>query len=543
MFKKIFASLFMLTFAFAEQTEPTNQPHSVVILGGGISGLSSGIYLARSGLKPIIIEGQTSSLITQAHAVENWPAEKIISGSQLIEKLKEQAIASGCTILSKEALKVDFSRRPFAIEVKDLLISENKLDNKNETLLANNCLIAMGCQSKHLNVEGEKEYWSKGVSACALCDGTLYKDKTVAVVGGSKAAVLESAYLSNLAKKVYVIVRANDFRKTVEPRRKEILLAKENVEVIYNAKIEKILGNGEQLEKVLLSNGKELLIDGLFTAIGLKPNTDLFAASKSLSTSNGPVLDLNERGFIQVKEGQKTSIEGVYAAGDIIEGQDKQAILAAASGVKAALAIEQTSFLDEKKVLIKNVAVETAKTDTEPKVFKPIPQKEVSFEIKPLSGVKPSAELNKSLKTETADKKVAEKAALEQLSVDHVSADNTKPDHKNDSKVAEVKVIEIKNKDQLEKELKDSTTPVIVDFYATRCGPCQKIGPLLEKLPASKVKLLKVNVDMCGGLAREYKIMAMPTAILFNAEGNILSTKIGFYEIQSLIKEFSVEGN
>ncbi len=501
-----------------KQAEKPIKAENVVILGGGVSGLSSGIYLARSGLKPIIVAGQQSSTISQADVVENWPSEKQISGSRLVEKLKEQALASGCTILEKEATFVDFSKRPFTIQIKGFW------DSSGKTILTNNCLIAMGCESKHLYVPGEQEYANKGVSYCALCDGSLYKDKVVAVVGGSKSAVLESSFLANLAQKIYVLVRGEDFRPTVEPKQKQALLAKDNVQVLYQTAIKQILGDGQHLNSLLLNNGEKLKVDGVFVAIGLKPNTKLFEKK----------LELDETGFIKVDESQKTSVEGVFAAGDITAYPIKQAILASASGVKAALSIEHGCFLEKVHMLAdknqteKNIKIEQ-KNELAEKNKNIITPLELKGE-------------NSNLQRVQKDNYLRENNVRASITKESLGCKENKLNKLNtvsDIKDQNVQVVEIKSRGQLEKELSQSSLPIIVDFYATWCGPCKKIAPLLETLPASKVKVLKVNVDSCLDLAREYKIMAMPTAILFSSTGEVLATKIGVGEIDSLIKEFS----
>ncbi|MFA5249795.1 MAG: FAD-dependent oxidoreductase [Parachlamydiales bacterium] len=476
MLKKILLALFVFSLAFSEQKS------QVVILGGGISGLSAGIYLGRSGLKPIILEGKEGSLITQAGSVENWPAEKKISGLELVEKLKEQAIASGCTVLKEEAAKVDFSKRPFTIEAYNVS-GENRLD----VLQAESCLIAMGCQSKVLNLPGEKEYRGRGVSYCALCDGPLYKDKVVAVVGGGKSALQESSYLAGLAKKVYVLIRGADFKPGVDAKQKAALLQKSNVEVLFKTQAEKILGS-DKLEKIQLAGGREISVDGLFVAIGVKPNSALFQNQK---------LALDEAGFIETKEGQKTSLEGVFAAGDIVSGIDKQAILAAASGVRAAIALEQALSLE--KQFSEQQALEKA-------LLEKTSQDKPVLELKEEPGAAKNS-LSQPLE------------AVEDL---------------------QAEIVEIKTKEQLEKAIKASKVPVAVDFFATWCGPCQRVSPLLEKLPSSRVKLIKINVDNAPELVKEYKIMAMPTVILFGSEGQILSTRVGLSEISSLINEFAL---
>ncbi len=320
--KRSLLALFFCVFASLQGAES----HRVVILGGGIGGLTSALYAARAGQNPLIIEGSVpGGAIMQSHNVQNWPGEVDISGWDLMEKVRKQVELSGAKFLSDEVVGVDFSQKPF-------LITTRSLDDPEKThiIRAQSCVIALGSSPKFLGVPGETNYWLQGIYNCAVCDGALFKNKTVAVVGGGDGAISEAHYLSQIAKKVYVIVRKNDFRTVEEHRKREVLL-RPNVEVIYNTTVQEIKGNGEMISHLLLKNeiesrNKELPVDGLFLAIGSTPNTHLFQGQ----------LELDPLGYIVLKGDVQTSIPGVFAIGDIADPIYRQAISAAADGMKAA---------------------------------------------------------------------------------------------------------------------------------------------------------------------------------------------------------------
>ena len=304
------------------------EPAAVVILGGGVGALTSAIYLARAGIKPIVIEGPTpGGLITQSHSVQNWPGEQEITGAELAEKVRKQAEGNGAILLREEVIAVDFSKRPFTITLKNLD------ENNTHTLFATSVIIAMGTRPNFLAIPGESAYWGRGVTNCAICDGALYRDSDVGVVGGGDAAVIEALYLSNIARQVNVFVRKDSFR-AIEGKRLAALLAKPNVKVFYRSTVEEVQGNEENVTGVLLKTaGKtsHLPLDGLFLAIGSKPNSELFKKA----------LALDPAGYILLKKDQETSVAGIYALGDIVDPIYKQAISAAGDGAKAAMQAQQ----------------------------------------------------------------------------------------------------------------------------------------------------------------------------------------------------------
>lgn len=308
----------------------------VVVLGGGIGGLTAAIYLARGGTLPLVIEGKLpGGAIVQSKKVQNWPGDIEISGFELIEKIRIQAEKNGAILSHEEMVSIDLSSHPFSIIVQDVYDS-----TKQRKIIADACIIAMGTKIQFLGVPGEKKYESQGVYSCAVCDGPLYRDKIVSVVGGGDAAVLEADYLSGIARKVYLLVRGNQL-KGIEATRKEGLFKKENVEILYNTEILEVKGSDRDVEKIIIQNKamgqRELEVDAVFLAIGSTPNTQLLEGQ----------IELDDKGYVVRKSHLETSVPGVFAVGDITDPVFKQAISAGGEGAKAA--IQAQSYLSNRK--------------------------------------------------------------------------------------------------------------------------------------------------------------------------------------------------
>jgi thioredoxin reductase (NADPH) len=464
-FKSILYALVLPVMPMAA-VEPARETESVVILGGGVGSLTSAIYLGRAGVSPLVIEGPLpGGLLTQSHSVQNWPGEMEIDGTQLTEKMHEQAAANGARFLNEEVVGIDFSKRPFTITTRSLDGTK-----KTHQIVAESCIVAMGTKPNFLGIPGEQDYWGKGVTNCAICDGSLYKDKVVGVVGGGDAAVLEALYLSNIAKEVHVFVRKDSLR-AIEEKRVSVLREKLNVKFIYNTIVEEVKGDGQKVTSVVLkSKGKTraLPLDGLFLAIGSTPNSFLFKNS----------LKLDKKGYISLTKDQQTSVAGVYAIGDIVDPVYKQAISAAGDGAKAALQAQQYLSDRANKVIVKRE--------------------------------QPKEEQKKQL--------VAKRA----------SAD----------------VVEITSSEQFQSELDQAEVPLVVDFYATWCGPCKRIAPMLESSAAQlagKMKFLKVNVDKVAALSASYEIQAMPTVILFDPSGQEAERQVGLEPITAMLERLNAE--
>lgn len=321
--------MYVLLVSWGQSKLIASETVDVVILGGGSAGLTSAIYLGRAGLTPLVLEGRAlGGAITQSNQVENWPGYESISGFDLADKIRLQAEKNGAILVSEELVEIDLSRHPFLITARNI-----HDPSKQRAFFAKACIIALGAVPKKLGVPGEQEFWSRGVYSCAVCDGSLYKDKIVSVVGGGDAALLEAEYLAGIAKKVYVFVRKDQFR-SIEKKREEALLKKTNIEVVYNVSIKEIKGKEGQLEEVELidSLGKSSFVhvDAVFLAIGANPNTKFFEKQ----------LLLDKGGYILSKGDCETSVPGVFVAGDVSDPRFKQAIIASGDGAKAAMKVQ-----------------------------------------------------------------------------------------------------------------------------------------------------------------------------------------------------------
>jgi thioredoxin reductase (NADPH) len=324
-FKKI--AFFFFTVLLSFKPLPAAQPaeeYPVVILGGGIAALTAAVQVSQAGLQPMIIAGpMPGGIIVQSHSVHNWPGEIEISGAQLADKLQKQAEACGVIFHPGHVIDIDTTQHPFVITTQNFFEK-----TKTQKIKARTCIVALGALPKLLNVPGERENLFVNIFTCAPCDGLRFKDKTVAVIGGGDSALIEAQYLSNLAKKVYIIVRKDEF-KTVQSKQKEAILAHPNIEVIYNSVVESFSRNAQGLNLHLAtSNGpQQLSVNGAFLAIGSLPNTDLFKGK----------LELDSDGYIILKDNQETSVPGIFAAGDVSDKIFRQAMTAAGDATKAAL--------------------------------------------------------------------------------------------------------------------------------------------------------------------------------------------------------------
>lgn len=303
-----------------------------VILGGGPAGLSAGIYLARSKAKTAIIEtsmlgGQPSNYLE----IENYPGFKSIGGYELMEKFEDHLDSFGVEKFEMLEIKsVDLNASPKVIVTSDGIF-------KSKTVI-----IACGAQCKKLGINGEKEFLGKGVSYCAICDGALYQDKTVAVVGGGNSALEEAIYLTKFAKKVYVIHRRDSFRadKIVQER----AFSNNKIEFILNASPIEINGSDVvdsiKIKDTKTDDIKNIKVDGVFPYIGYSPNIECLACQ----------LVQDENGFLVTDETMQTSIQGVFAAGDVRRTPLRQVITAASDG--AISAVYAGKYLEENNNLL-----------------------------------------------------------------------------------------------------------------------------------------------------------------------------------------------
>ena len=296
-----------------------------LIVGGGPAGYTAAIYASRADIAPVVYEGlQPGGQLTTTTDIENFPGfENGISGQQLVDTMRAQALRLGAEIRNGAITSADLSQRPFKIVV------DGDKEIEAETLI-----IATGATAKYLGLESEIKYRGLGVSACATCDGFFYRKKTVAVVGGGDTACEEATYLAGLCKKVYMIVRRDVFRASEAMQ--ERVKNTENIEILWNCNTQEVLGDeyGVTGARLVRKDGEvfDIAIDGFFLAIGHHPNSDLFREW----------IEVDKEGYI-VTDGKtsKTNVPGVFAAGDVQDPLYRQAITAAASGCRAALDAEK----------------------------------------------------------------------------------------------------------------------------------------------------------------------------------------------------------
>lgn len=300
----------------------------VLIIGSGPAGYTAGIYASRANLKPVIYEGmQPGGQLMQTTEIENFPGyPEGVQGPEMMDQIRAQALRFGADIRSSVIEKVDFSQRPFRCE-----------DEDGNVIIADTVIVSTGASAKYLGLSDEEKYRGMGVSACATCDGFFYRKKNVAVVGGGDTACEEALYLSTLAKKVYLIVR-KDYLRASEVMQKRVRDT-ENIEILFNCNTAGLYGeDGVEGARIIRFKGTEreeeftIDIDGFFLAIGHRPNTAFL----------GGQLELDGEGYIKVKGATThTSVEGVFAAGDVADPRYRQAISAAGTGCRAALDAEK----------------------------------------------------------------------------------------------------------------------------------------------------------------------------------------------------------
>ncbi len=301
-----------------------------LIIGSGPAGYTAAIYASRANLSPVVYEGaQPGGQLTTTTEIDNFPGYPMgITGTSLMEDLKKQAERFGTEVRYGVVSRVDFSERPFKVEI-----------NSEKEILADSVIIATGATAKYLGLPSEEKFRGSGVSACATCDGFFYRRRDVAVVGGGDTACEEATYLAGLCNKVYLIVRRDVLRASKAMQ--ERVMNTPNIEILWNTNTKEILGDEFGVTGAALVNNKtgeesQIKIHGFFLAIGHHPNSEVFK----------PYIETNPEGYI-ITDGksQKTSVPGVFAAGDVQDPVYRQAIAAAGSGCRAAMDAEK--FLQE----------------------------------------------------------------------------------------------------------------------------------------------------------------------------------------------------
>lgn len=301
-----------------------NKIYDVIILGGGPSAIGAAIYAARFALDLLVIGKTFGGLIASTHLVENYPGITSTSGTGLMEMFREHMNSLNIPYITDEITNIEKEGDHF-------LLKSFFMSFKTKTII-----VATGSERKKLNIPGEEEFTGKGVSYCATCDGMFFKDKTLAVIGGSDSAVKEALFLSQHATKVYIIYRGEEIR--AEPINKKRLEGNKKIEIITETQITEIKGDFS-VNAIIFENGKEFKVDGVFIEIGSVPK------SKVVEQLG---VKLNQKNEININRRSETNIPGIYAAGDVADAPFKQAITGVAEGVVAAYSV--FDYIKEKRI-------------------------------------------------------------------------------------------------------------------------------------------------------------------------------------------------
>ena len=409
-----------------------DQTYPVVILGGGVGGLTAALYCQQANIPCIVLEGpKPGGALGQSHSVRNWPSVEQAPGRTIVDGLAAQAAASGAVIRAEKAISVDFSVWPRVIETQ--AVNGAAVTRKIKALTV---IIAMGTEPNYLGIPGEAGpdgYWGRGVSNCAVCEGSLYQNKDVVIIGGGDAAITEASYLAGIARQVTLLLRGDQFRAK-DTRARDQVLALPNVTVRYTTTVQEIIGNGASVTGVVIQNSvtkatKKLATDGVFLAIGSRPNTGLFTDK----------LTLDNRQFITCYDHQETSVPGIYAVGDVCDNTFVQAVTAAGDGCKAALQAVK---------LVKSLGYEPAKVDVQ-----------------------------------------ANEAPVEKL--------ETPAKQPQVTPAPKTTVQEIFTETDFTKSVMQANKPVVIDLFATWCIPCQQMSPIIDTLAedyAGTIAFVKINI-------------------------------------------------
>lgn len=422
---------------------------NVVIIGSGPAGYTAAIYAARANLKPFMFEGfQAGGLpggqLMTTTEVENFPGFPAgIQGPELMDLMKAQALRWGTEMVTEDVISVDFSQRPFTIR------------SEEQEVKAHTVIIATGATARRLNLPSEKEFWSRGISACAICDGAtpIFRSAELAVIGGGDSAAEEAIYLTKYGSHVHLLVRGDKMRasKAMQDR----VLANPKVTVHWHTIVEDVFGDALQMQGVRLKNIQteavtELAVKGLFYAIGHTPNTSLFAGQ----------IALDEAGYIATQHGVATNVEGVFAAGDVQDHEYRQAITAAGTGCMAAL-------LAERYLSSQDLIQEFHQSEAEIHHTTPTSQ--------------------------------AEPEAIQELAFDPSQTLQT-------------------GSFALRKLFHESDRLLMVKYVSPTCGPCHTLKPILNKVVSEfgeQMHLIEIDITADPDIAEQAGVMSTPTIQFF----------------------------
>ncbi|MFS8858335.1 thioredoxin-disulfide reductase [Synechococcus sp. H55.7] len=437
---------------------------NVVIIGSGPAGFTAAIYAGRANLKPVVFEGFQAGgipggqLMTTTE-VENFPGfPEGISGPQLMKNMRAQAQRWGAELYPEDVTFVDLSQRPFVVRSDEREVRTHSL------------IIATGATAKRLHLPGEETYWNRGMSACAVCDGAMpmFKGVELVVIGGGDTACEEATYLTKFGSHIHMLVRSGKMRasKAMQDR----VLNHPKITVHWHTEAVEVLGDGQRLTGVKVRNNqtgeiREMAVGGLFYAIGHKPNTDLFTGQ----------LELDEVGYIVTRPGSvATSVEGVFAAGDVQDHEFRQAITAAGTGCMAAMLAER--WLSEH-----GLAQE--------------------YHVLPQSHPKPSSA------AAPPEAELAEESAVEEASFaenGHEDLDFSKTCHEGSY--------------ALRRLYHESNRLLMVKYTAPTCAPCHALRPILNKVIeefADKLHVVEIDIEKDPEIAEAGGVACTPTVQFF----------------------------
>jgi len=431
-----------------ENNEKNSNIENVVIIGSGPAGYTAAIYAARANLQPLLVTGFNSGGIPGGQLmtttfVENFPGfPDGILGPDLMDLMKAQAERWGTNLFESDVISIDTSKRPFELKTLEGIIKSNSI------------IIATGASANRLGVINEDKFWSKGISACAICDGATpqFRDEELAVIGGGDSACEEAAYLTKYGSKVHLLVRSEKLRASAAMI--DRVKANSKIEIHWNTKVEKANGTDwlENVETINSQKGNvKIQVKGLFYAIGHTPNTRFL----------GNAIELDKKGYIACNSGRpETSIEGIFAAGDVVDSEWRQGVTAAGTGCMAALASER--WLAEKN-LSKRIVRETI-----------VPEKKSSA----------SSFNEEETNEDTFD----------------LNSEWQKGSY------------------ALRKLYHESNKPILVIFSSPSCGPCHVLKPQLKRVInefAGAVQGIEIDIDKDQEIAKQAGINGTPTIQLF----------------------------